>query len=139
MKAFNIKNLECAYADGKTVLHVPDMEVPFGKILVFLGPSGVGKSTLLETLGLMNNTIKSGEVSFANSDYSFHSLWNEHVHEIPRIRSEYMSFIFQENNLLDNLTAMENAMIPLLIQGVSEEDARGIVMDWCQEDCFPGR
>ncbi len=132
MHAFEIKDLECAYSDGNTVLHVPELEISFGKVVVFLGPSGVGKSTLLETLGLMNNTIKKGEIKFANLDADFWKLWNENTEGIPPVRSEHMSFVFQENNLLDNLTAIENAMIPLLIQGISDEEARETVLDWCE-------
>lgn len=131
MHAFEIKELECAYADGNTVLHVPKLEISFGKVVVFLGPSGVGKSTLLETLGLMNNTIKNGEIRFADEKHDFRTLWNNENSEIPRIRSQHMSFVFQENNLLDNLTAMENAMIPLLIQGFADEEARSIISEWC--------
>lgn len=131
MNAFTIKNLECAYKDGHTVLRVPLLEVPFGKIFVFLGPSGVGKSTLLETLGLMNHTIKTGQVIFSRGNVDFLNLWTNDQKSIPDLRSEHMSFIFQENNLLDNLSAIENAMIPLLIQGETEENARSIIREWC--------
>ncbi|MFY0686040.1 MAG: ABC transporter ATP-binding protein [Cyclobacteriaceae bacterium] len=129
MNAFTIKNLECAYGDGKTVLSVPELDIPYGKICVFLGPSGVGKSTLLETLGLMNHTIKSGNVRFSDCSDDFNVLWDGG--DIANVRNKYMSFIFQENNLLDNLTAIENAMIPLLIQGVEEQKAKSTIKEWC--------
>ncbi len=132
MHAFEIKDLECAYADGNTVLHVPELEISFGKVVVFLGPSGVGKSTLLETLGLMNNTIKKGKINFVHEEMDFQGLWSNGKSTIPEVRSEHMSFVFQENNLLDNLSAIENAMIPLLIQGTPAEEARKIIRDWCQ-------
>jgi ABC-type lipoprotein export system ATPase subunit len=54
---FHLKNLSCAYrrADGSTtppVLTVEQLELPIGKMVVLLGKSGAGKSTILETLGL---------------------------------------------------------------------------------------
>lgn len=133
MNAFEIRDLECAYKDGKTVLEVPHLDIPFGSIIVFLGPSGVGKSTLLETLGLMNHTIKSGKIMFAHHESDFLSLWQSGRDIIPMVRNGHMSFIFQENNLLDHLSALENAMIPLLIQGKSMDESRQVVLKWCKE------
>jgi lipoprotein-releasing system ATP-binding protein len=133
MNAFEIRDLECAYHDGQTVLKVPYLDIPFDSILVFLGPSGVGKSTLLETLGLMNHTIKSGQVKFAHEGNDFLSLWQSHKEGIPSVRNGHMSFIFQENNLLDNICALENAMMPLLIQGKTEAEAKEIVLEWCHD------
>ena len=132
MNAFEIRNLECAYADGQTVLDVSHLDISFGKIIVFLGPSGVGKSTLLETLGLMNYTIKSGLVKFAFSLDDFKQLWSGQQN-ISDIRNAHMSFIFQENNLLENISAIENAMLPLLIQGKTDQEAREIIYQWCKD------
>lgn len=129
MNAFEIRDLACAYHDGHTVLEVPNLDIEFGKIIVFLGPSGVGKSTLLETLGLMNLTIKSGDVKSAFCATDFKSLWSENKN-ISEVRNSHMSFIFQENNLLENISALENAMIPLLIQGKSHQEASAIVNQW---------
>ena len=65
---YNIKNLECKYKTGDfPVLLVDDLQIKEGEVVFFLGASGVGKSTILETLGLMNDTIYSNQ----NSMFSF--------------------------------------------------------------------
>ncbi|MFZ9046371.1 MAG: ATP-binding cassette domain-containing protein [Cyclobacteriaceae bacterium] len=132
MNAFEIRDLVCAYADGQTVLEVPNLDIEFGKIVVFLGPSGVGKSTLLETLGLMNFTIKTGTIISAFCKTDFKSLW-EKDHDISKVRNAHMSFVFQENNFLENISAKENAMIPLLIQGRTTREASEIINSWFKE------
>jgi lipoprotein-releasing system ATP-binding protein len=132
MNAFEIRDLKCAYSDGQVVLEVPHLDLGFGNIVVFLGPSGVGKSTLLETLGLMNYTIKSGTVKFTHSTADYSQLWSN-GQNISDVRNSHMSFIFQENNLLENISALENAMMPLLIQGKSHQEAKKIITTWCEE------
>jgi ABC-type lipoprotein export system ATPase subunit len=81
----------------------------------------------------MNHTIKSGSVSFAKDAADFLTLWDSDNERIANVRNAHMSFIFQENNLLDNISALENAMMPLLIQGESAESAKKIVLNWCMD------
>lgn len=126
---FVIKDLCCAYRTGHEVLRIPYLEIPKGKLVILLGRSGFGKSTLLETLGLMNNTIKSGDVVFYDEtnekETSYASLWKEsNLTEIARIRREHFSFIFQNTNLMPNFTAYENACLTQMISGVSFEAAK---------------
>ena len=55
---FEIRNLYCRYPKStKIVLQIENLVLNKGDIVFFVGASGVGKSTILETLGLMNNTI----------------------------------------------------------------------------------
>ena len=57
---FEVKNLACAYKSSiSNVLEIDDLLIEKGSLVFIIGPSGVGKSTILETLGLMNNTVKS--------------------------------------------------------------------------------
>ena len=66
-KLFEIKNLRCSYdrnyreGVSKVVLEIRDLILPKGRKIFIVGESGIGKSTILEVLGLMNNTIVSNE------------------------------------------------------------------------------
>jgi len=116
---FDISGLKCAYNNAETVLVINDLRIPAKKISVLLGISGAGKSTFLETLGLMNNTIVEGELLFYPNNGSnvikLAPLWNKE--DLSKIRNKYFSFIFQNTNLMPNLTALENVCITQMIQG----------------------
>ena len=62
-KLFEIENLRCSYdrdyreGQSKVVLEIDRLVIPRGKKVFIVGESGIGKSTILETLGMMNNTI----------------------------------------------------------------------------------
>ena len=120
---FVIKDLVCAYKRGYDVLRIPYLEIPQKKFTVLIGKSGSGKSTFLETLGLMNNTVKSGDVLFFPKDdkepISIKSLWAKDKKALlAKIRRDHFSFIFQDTNLMPNFTAYENACLSQMIQGV---------------------
>ena len=114
---FEIENLKCAYADGgNVVLEIERLQIPEGRIVFFVGPSGIGKSTILETLGFMNNTIASvGKFEYCGADVS--KAWSWPDERISNFRNSDFSFIFQENNLMPNFSAYENIMTTALFQG----------------------
>lgn len=125
MSAVNIieiENLSCSYSRNTkdAVLYIEKLGLPKGKIVFLLGASGSGKSTLLETLGLMNNTIATGTVKLFDNDKlscDFGLLWkNNNLEEISSIRRHYLSFIFQNTNLMENFTAYENICLSKMIK-----------------------
>jgi len=124
-----IRKLSCAYnrKDADKVLYIDELDIQQAELIFLLGASGAGKSTLLEILGLMNNTIASGDVvlSVGGKDYSYQKLWQEGNLEISSIRKKHFSFIFQNTNLMENFTAYENICLPRMIQ---EEVAQEAVM-----------
>ncbi len=134
---FAIRNLLCSYREDKPVLSIKELDIPRGQLIFILGLSGIGKSTFIETLGLMNNTVRynqHGTIQFypddnAQSAYELTELWDKDDEEISRFRNDYFSFIFQETNLMPNFTAGENMCISQLIKGVSLEEARKQVLD----------
>jgi len=133
-KIFEIKNLLCSY-DGKTpILKVDELNIPSGKVIVILGKSGMGKSTLLETLGLMNYTIMDKPNTILNfyptneKVYSFKRAW-KNEEEIAEIRKNYFSFIFQDTNLMPNFTVYENIYLTQMIQGTESIDRTEEYMD----------
>lgn len=130
---FNITNLECAYSNGKTVLDIPKLEIPAGKLVFVLGVSGIGKSTLIETLGLMNNTIKTNtncKIVFNNKGdkEDMSDIWNKENDYISQFRRKHFSFIFQNTNLMPNFTAGENMAVRMLLEGESLEASKERVM-----------
>ncbi len=130
---FKIKNLECAYSNGQTVLHIEDLDIPKGKLVFVLGVSGIGKSTLIETLGLMNNTIKNADecqIIFSNQETNDNigDIWNRDNDFISQFRRKHFSFIFQNTNLMPNFTAGENMAVRMLLEGKKIEDSKERVM-----------
>lgn len=126
---YTIKGLSCSYPGFDfPVLKVQGLEIHRGDVMFVLGPSGVGKSTLIETLGLMNNTVSSADV-FRFSDQKnviekVHELWRGSEKGLADFRSKYLSFIFQNTNMFTHLTAFQNAVLPALILGGNEAEVR---------------
>lgn len=134
---FDIKNIACRYkGTQQDALRIEKITIDHGDIVFFLGASGVGKSTILETLGLMSNTIShntSGKLKFCPNTKAdkiqdgfidYLKLWQKSEDERSRIRQEHFSFIFQSDNLFDNLSIIDNVSIPMFLQGASESQSR---------------
>ena len=120
---YHIEDLDCSYNGDKTVLHIDNLNVPYGKVVFFVGPSGIGKSTILETLGFMTKTIKHvGKFEYKGMDVS--NLWSCNDNKLSSFRMKEFSFVFQQNNLMPNFTAYENIMTPALFQGMDFDKAR---------------
>lgn len=125
---FDIENMKCSYKkDGAqltdVVLEIENLKIPQGKVVFFVGPSGIGKSTILETLGFMNQTIASVD-KFEYAGRDVRNIWNWDDEKVSAFRNKEFSFIFQQCNLMQNFTAYENVMATALIQGVTKETAR---------------
>ena len=95
---FKINNLDCIYPGSeKEVLSIEELTIKKGMLTFLVGESGIGKSTLLETLGLMNNTIKKNNDDTIfdfypkeNQKFSMSSFWaDENQNEINSIRNRY--------------------------------------------------
>ena len=88
-------------------------QIPIGSFTFILGPSGSGKSTLLYLLGALDDPT-SGEIFVGGK-----SLQQFTPRERDNFRREEAGFIFQNFNLLANLTALENVLVPFLPGGVT--------------------
>jgi len=94
------------------------LEVVPGAFVTIMGPSGSGKSTLLNMIGCLDYPTR-GKVFLKGKDVS---LLTED--QLAQLRGKTIGFVFQEFNLLPNLTALENVMLPMIFQGMSEEERR---------------
>ncbi|MEQ1527210.1 MAG: ABC transporter ATP-binding protein [Gallionella sp.] len=99
-------------------LNSVSLDVHAGEFLAVWGPSGSGKSTLMNIIGLID-TPTAGEVSFDGQDT--HLLADD---ALTDFRGEKIGFVFQNFNLVPVLSALENVMLPLQIQGIAEHEAR---------------
>ena len=97
------------------ILKGVNLEIAPGIFTTIMGPSGSGKSTLMYMLGLLDMPSK-GKVFMQSQDTS-----NFSEDKLAELRGKKIGFIFQQFNLLQNLTALENVMLPMIFQGVSEE------------------
>ncbi|MCS7168430.1 MAG: ABC transporter ATP-binding protein [Gemmatales bacterium] len=117
--AVRCRQVTKVFGDGEPVhaLRGVNLEVPFGELALLIGPSGCGKTTLLCILaGLLYPT--TGEVEVLG-----HRLETLSANELVRFRMREVGFVFQQYNLLPTLTAVENAAVPLLVQGIRRKEA----------------
>ncbi|MFQ6617712.1 MAG: ABC transporter ATP-binding protein [Fidelibacterota bacterium] len=100
------------------VLKGIDLDIYRGEIVVVIGPSGVGKSTLLNILGSLDRPTR-GTVYLDRVD-----IFSMDDDELARFRNRTIGFVFQFHYLLPEFTALENVMMPSLIRGDPFESVR---------------
>ncbi len=116
-----IENLKRVFKSGDAeIIAVNDLtfSVPEGQFLAITGKSGSGKSTLLYQLGLLDHPT-SGNITI--SGISVEKLRSD---DRTKFRLNFLGYVFQDYAVLPSLTAEENVMVPLLMQGMSVVDAR---------------
>ncbi len=115
-----IKNLTKTFQSGEQTIVAIDhlaFSVPEGQFLTITGKSGSGKSTLLYQLGLLDMPTE-GEVYIDDME-----VINIPEKERTMIRLNDLGYIFQDYAILPSLTALENTLLPLLMQGFSDKEA----------------
>ena len=104
------------------------LDIKKGDLVALVGPSGSGKSTLLNIVSLLDKP-DSGEIFFNNIN-----LKKLNDDEKDDIRKKNISFIFQNNNLLNDFTAIENVVMPLIIRNENKKKsylkARSLLNDF---------
>ncbi len=100
------------------VLKGVSLEIETSRITVIVGASGAGKSTLLHLLGGLDRP-DSGEVY-----YETENIFRYSEDKLAKFRNNNVGFVFQFHHLLPEFTALENVIIPQLIQGKNFPDAK---------------
>ncbi len=100
------------------VLKGIDLEIQRGEMVTIVGPSGAGKSTLLHLIGTLD-LPSSGRILYEGQDVT--RLGSS---ELAEFRNRSIGFVFQFHHLLPEFTALENVMMPGLIQGSRRLEAR---------------
>lgn len=108
-KIYKMGDVEVAALRGLT-LHIKE-----GEFVSLMGPSGSGKSTAVNMVGCLDIPTK-GRVYLEGKDIS-----KMHESDLAQIRGKKIGFIFQQFNLINTLTALENIMLPMTFQGVARE------------------
>ena len=128
-KLLELNHVSKSYPMGEhKVVALKDINLAIkrGEFISIVGPSGSGKSTLMHIIGLLDNPTE-GQVILAGKDVS--SLDQE---TLAHIRNKSMGFVFQQFNLLERVSALENVALPLFYVGIGEvemyEMARSALM-----------
>ena len=115
------KNVHKTYKKKVSSLHVLkgiDLDIRQGEIVAIVGPSGVGKSTLLHIIGILDRPDQ-GAVEIDGLDvFAYDDL------KCAKIRNKTVGFVFQAHHLLPEFTALENIMMPGLIAGHNKQELK---------------
>lgn len=114
-----LKNVWKTYRMGEVEVHALrgiDLTVRKGEFVAIMGPSGSGKSTAMNMIGCLDIPSK-GMVRLAGQDIARLGESN-----LAQIRGQKIGFIFQKFNLINTLSAKENVMLPMVFQGIAEDE-----------------
>ncbi len=121
------ENLTKIYGSGETAITALDhvnLRIEENEFVAVMGPSGCGKSTLLHLIGGLDRPTEGsvqidGQVLARLSDDA-----------LSKLRRRKIGFVFQFFNLIPILTAVENAALPLLLDGVNPAQAKQKAVEW---------
>lgn len=112
-------NIKKSFKSGKSqtlVLNNINLVAQEGKMIAIMGVSGSGKSTLLHILGLLDEP-DSGDVYLFDDKVNFAD-----KKKLAALRNNYIGFVFQFYSLINELTVLENVLLPVMINGIIRPD-----------------
>jgi len=101
-----------------TALRAVTLRIERGEFVAVMGPSGCGKSTLLNVVGMIDS-LSGGEYFFNGEEIGHRS-----ENDLVDLRKKNIGFVFQNFNLIDDLSVQENVDLPLLYLGLSRKERR---------------
>lgn len=110
-----------------------NIKIQEGEFVSIVGPSGSGKSTLMNLIGCLD-VADSGTYRLDGQKIELYS-----EKELAKIRNEKIGFIFQNFNLIGNMTAAENIELPLIYQNVPKNERKARVKEVLEKVKLPGR
>jgi len=117
----SIRGLARSFETGGGTIEVLkdlDLDIADGDRIAIVGQSGVGKSTFLHILGTLDHP-SAGRVLFRGED-----VFERSREQLADLRGRFLGFVFQFHHLLPEFTAIENVMMPGLIQGIGPDEMR---------------
>ena len=118
IETVNLKKTYQHFDGNITLFNNLNLKIKQGDLVALVGPSGSGKSSLLHLLALLDEPTK-GDIKI--NETLTKKFTDEKKDETRR---ENISIIFQDNNLLNDFTAVENVMMPLIIKGENISEAK---------------
>ena len=121
-----LKNIYKIYYLGGEEVRASDgitLTICRGEFVAIVGKSGSGKSTLMNIIGALDVPTE-GEYFLGGEDVSVMT-----DRQLARIRNRMIGFIFQQYNLIQSLTVLENVELPLIYQGVNADDRRDLALE----------
>lgn len=118
-----LKNVAKYYEMGESIVKAVNginIEIDEGDFVAIMGPSGSGKSTAMNLTGSLDLATK-GDIYLKGENIE-----SMDESDLAQLRGKKIGFIFQQFNLIPNLTALENVMLPLLFQGIEQEERERI-------------
>ena len=115
-----LRGLKRSFKQGDTVIEVlrgADLDIRPGEIVALLGPSGTGKSTMLQAFGLLEGGFE-GSIQIAGKEAA-----TMQTDERTSLRRDHLGFVYQFHHLLPDFNARENVVMPQMIAGVDREFA----------------
>ena len=136
MNIIELKNVNKTFKMGDEVIKAIDninFTVKKGEFVSIIGPSGSGKSTLMNILGLLD-TPDSGE-------YYLDGMLIQQLsdNKLAELRNKKIGFIFQNFNLLQKMTALENVQLPLVYEGINHKDSIKMSYEYLEKVGLKGR
>ncbi len=117
MSLLEVSRVTQWFEKGRLILSEADLTVETGQLVALLGPSGSGKSSLLNLIGALDKP-KAGSVKFDGVDIA--TLGDR---QLADYRSTCVGFVFQEHHLLPQLNAFENVLVPTMARpNLQKED-----------------